>query len=72
MIKGKLKGMSPVKYRIHSLKTLATTYKSNAGSIEKTLTNLINTIDQQLTQAISDVKVTEGYNEADAKRAGNV
>lgn len=55
-----------------SLKTLATTYKSMGGNLQKTLTNLVNQISNEAQKALNDVKTSEAYNEKDAKRAGNV
>ena len=54
-----------------SLKTLSTTYKSMANSVSQTLNKLCNTIQTELTKALNDVKITEQYNEKDAKRASS-
>lgn len=52
-----------------SLKTLATTYKATATSLEKSLFTLCNNIGTEANKAIQDVKTTEGFNESDAARA---
>lgn len=52
-----------------SLKSLATNYKTAANSIQGSISNIINEINTESNKALNDVKLTEGYNEADAARA---
>jgi len=54
-----------------SLKTLATNYKNSATEIQKTISTIANNIDTEAKKALNDVKLTEQYNEDDAKRAAS-
>ena len=54
-----------------SLKTLTSNYRTAATELRIILNNLTDTISTELTKAINDVKLTEQYNEADAKRASS-
>ena len=51
---------------------MATNYKTSADNIKSKLNKLQNEFIAEMENAINDVKTTEGFNEADAKRASTL
>ena len=54
-----------------SLKTLVTTYQSKSKVLSTNLSSMEEKLLTQVNKAVNDVKVTEQYNEKDARRASN-
>ena len=61
--------LDPMSTYSDSLKSLTTNFKAYTSSLEKTINSIVSNVQTEAQKAVSDVNVTEQYNEADAKRA---
>jgi len=53
------------------LKAFLANYKLNCSSLQKTITSICSTINDEAKKALNDVITTETYNELDAKKASS-